>query len=65
MVSVPWVTTIALLGAWRQFSRISARSASVISRLSTIISVRTSTSTRQRPSRSISWMCVSLKYSRP
>ena len=65
MVSVPWVTTMRSSAAARQFCSTSCRSASVISRLSTIMRVRTSSSSRQRPSSSISWMWVSLKRSFP
>ena len=55
IVSVPWVITMRVLGDARGSAPGSARGpASVICRLSIIISVSISTSSRQRPSRSIS-----------
>src|SRR5581483_11764587 len=65
IVSVPCVTRIRVSAAFRQWSTMSARSSAVMSRLSIIISVRMSTSTRLRPSLSISARCVSLKASVP
>jgi len=65
MVSVPWVTTMRSLGHLRHWERITARSSSSMSRLSTIMRVRISTSARQRPDFSISRRWVSLKKSRP
>ena len=61
MVSVPCVTTICDSGACRQFLATIARSASVISRLSTSMTVRIATSTLDRPRRSISGTCDSVK----
>lgn len=65
IVSVPWVMTRWSSTLDRQCRTMTALSASVISRLSTIINVCMTTSTRDRPSRSISGTCVSLKNKRP
>ena len=58
MVSVPWVITMRFSGTARQRSRMWARSVAVIWRLSIIMRVSISTSSRQRPSRSMSGVCV-------
>ena len=65
IVSVPCVTTISVSEQARQRSATRARSCSVICRLSTSITVSTVTATRDRPRRSISATCVSLKNSVP
>src|ERR1039457_5779611 len=65
MVSVPWVMTIRLGPAARQRSRMKWRSASVICKLSIIMSDSIWTSRWQRPSRSISARCVFWKKSSP
>ena len=65
IVSVPCVTTIRVSSQARQRSAMAARSASVICRLSSSITVSTATGTRQRPSASISSTCVSLKNKVP
>src|SRR5512139_2854988 len=64
MVSVPCVMTMRVSGACRQFPAMSSRSASLMSRLSTSMTVRTATSTRDRPRRSMSGTCDSVKWSR-
>ncbi len=64
IVSVPCVMTICVSSHCRQFWTIAWRSASLMSRLSTIMIVRRCTSTRQRPSLSISATCDSLNTSR-
>jgi hypothetical protein len=65
MVSVPCVTTMRASSHWAQLRTMVSRSASVMSRLSIIISVRTETGTRERPRRSISGRCVSPNASLP
>src|ERR1035438_5508896 len=65
MESVPWVMTMRLAGDDSQRSRMSWRPASVICRLSIIMRVSTARSRRQRPSLSMSAMCVCLKNNSP
>src|SRR5450759_1790065 len=65
IVSVPCVTTIARSAASRQRSTIAARPAASMSRLSIIMAVSIDRSSLARPSRNISWTCVSRKNSRP
>src|SRR5215211_2914698 len=65
IVSVPCVMTICASVHSRHARTINARCSAVISRLSTIISVSTSTSSPHRPRRSISSTCVLRKYNLP
>src|ERR1035441_1563545 len=65
MVSVPWVITMRFSAtAWHR-SRMRRRPASVICRLSIIMRLSISTSSRQRPRRSMSPVCVLWKYNSP
>src|ERR1035441_10300465 len=65
MVSVPWVITMRFSGTSPHRSRMWRRPASVICRLSIIMRVSISTSSRQRPRRSMSPVCVLWKNSSP
>src|ERR1017187_6639701 len=65
MESVPWVMTMRVARAASQRSRMSWRPASVICRLSIIMRVSMARSRRQRPSLSMSAMCVCLKNNSP
>src|SRR5664279_4963417 len=65
MVSVPWVITMRFSGTAPHRSRMWRRPASVICRLSIIMRVSISTSSRQRPRRSMSPVCVLWKNSSP
>src|ERR1017187_4085647 len=65
MVSVPWVITMWFSATVWHRSRMCRRPTSVICRLSIIMRLSISTSSRQRPRRSISPVCVLWKYSSP